>query len=61
MTVVVQVNGKLRGRVTLATGSGEEDAKAAALADENVCRHTDGKTVRKVIYVPDKLLNLVVG
>ncbi|MBT3270478.1 leucine--tRNA ligase [Candidatus Poribacteria bacterium] len=61
VTVVVQVNGKLRGRVTLATGSGEEDAKAAALADENVCRHTDGKTVRKVIYVPDKLLNLVVG
>ena len=61
VTVVVQVNGKLRGRISLATGSGEEDATAAALADENVCRHTDGKTVRKVIYVPDKLLNLVVG
>ncbi|MEO2005345.1 MAG: class I tRNA ligase family protein, partial [Candidatus Poribacteria bacterium] len=61
VTVVVQVNGKLRARVTLATGSTEDDALGAAMNDENVVRHTDGKTVRKVIYVPDRLLNLVVS
>ena len=61
VTVVVQVNGKLRARVTLATGSTEDDALGAAMTDENVVRHTDGKTVRKVIYVPDRLLNLVVS
>jgi leucyl-tRNA synthetase len=61
VTLVVQVNGKVRGRVAVPTGASEEEAQAAALGDDNVRRHTDGKTVRKVIHVPDKLLNLVVG
>jgi len=61
VTIVVQVNGKLRGKVNVAAGAGEGEVKAAALADEKVLAHTDGKTVRKIVYVPGKLLNIVVG
>ena len=61
LTVVVQVNGKLRGRIEVPTGTGEEEVKAAALEDERVQRFVEGKTVRKTIYVPDKLLNIVVS
>jgi leucyl-tRNA synthetase len=59
--LVVQVNGKVRARVEVPAGADEETAKARALAEENVRRFTEGKTLRKVIHVPDKLLNLVVG
>jgi leucyl-tRNA synthetase len=59
ITLVVQVNGKLRSRLELAPGSDQEQAMALALADANVTRHTDGKTVRKVIYIADRLLNIV--
>jgi leucyl-tRNA synthetase len=58
---VVQVNGKVRARLPMPRGIGESDARAAALADENVRRQLDGKEVRKVIFVPDRLINLVVG
>jgi leucyl-tRNA synthetase len=61
ITLVVQINGKLRARVEMPPGSDEETAMAAAMAEPNVTRHTDGKTVRKVIYIPDRLLNIVVG
>jgi leucyl-tRNA synthetase len=61
ITLVVQINGKLRARVELAPGSDEETAMALAMAEQNVTRHTDGKSVRKVIYIPDRLLNIVVG
>jgi len=61
VTLVVQVNGKLRARVELAPGAAQEEALESALSIENVQRHTDGKTVRKVIHVPDRLLNIVVG
>jgi leucyl-tRNA synthetase len=57
----VQVNGKLRGRVTVAAEASEETIKAAALADENVRRFIGDKPLRKVILVPGKLLNLVVA
>ena len=57
----VQVNGKLRGRITVAADAEQESAVADALANENVARFIDGKTIRKQIYVPGKLLNLVVG
>jgi leucyl-tRNA synthetase len=57
--VVVQVNGKLRGRVTVAAKATEDAIKAAALADEHVRRFVD-KPVRKVVYVPGKLINIVV-
>jgi leucyl-tRNA synthetase len=58
---VVQVNGKVRARMAMARGVAEGDARAAALADENVERWVEGKQVRKVIFVPDRLVNLVVG
>lgn len=61
ITVVVQVNGKLRGKVTVGVDAGEDDVRNAALADEKIRAHTEGKTVRKIIHVPGKLLNIVVG
>ncbi len=61
VTVVVQVNGRLRGRLLLQPGAAEEAALEAARADETIRRHLDGRSVRKVVYVPDRLLNLVVG
>jgi leucyl-tRNA synthetase len=59
--VVVQVNGKLRGRVAVPAGAGREVVEATARADENVRRFLDDVTVRKVIVVPDKLINFVVA
>jgi leucyl-tRNA synthetase len=61
ITMVVQVNGKLRGRIELSPDSTEEQAMAAATAEQNVQRHLEGKQVRKVIYIPNRLLNIVVG
>lgn len=57
--IPVQVNGKLRARVHVAAGAAQPDVVSAALADPNVQSHVAGKTVRKEIYVPGKLLNLV--
>ncbi len=59
VTLVVQVNGKVRGRIEVAPGADRDSVQAAALADANVSRFVEGKTVRKVIHVPDKLLNIV--
>jgi leucyl-tRNA synthetase len=61
LLVVVQVNGKLRSKITVAVGSGEDELKALALADEKVAPFIEGLTVRKVICVPGKLVNIVVG
>jgi leucyl-tRNA synthetase len=58
---VVQVNGKVRTRMPMARGIGEDAAREAALADENVQRFMDGKPVRKTVFVPNRLINLVVG
>jgi len=60
ITLVVQVNGKLRAKLDVPADIAEEAAREAALADENVVRHIEGKEVRKVIYVPGRLVNLVV-
>ncbi len=57
--LIVQVNGKLRSRIQVAADISKDDAEKAALADENVQAHTEGKTVRKVIVVPGKLINIV--
>jgi leucyl-tRNA synthetase len=59
ITLVVQVNGKVRARIAAAVGVSEDEALALALADPNVRAHLNGKELRKRIYVPDKLLNLV--
>ncbi len=61
ITLVVQINGKLRARIELTPGSDEETAMASAMAEQNVTRYIEGKDVRKVIYIPDRLLNIVVG
>jgi leucyl-tRNA synthetase len=58
--IVVQVNGKLRGRVSVPLGAAEGVVKAAALADEGVRKFVGDKEVRKVIVVPGKLVNVVV-
>jgi leucyl-tRNA synthetase len=58
--VVVQVSGKVRGRIEVPAGAAEDEVRATALADENVCRHLEGKTLVKAVYVPGRLLNLVV-
>jgi leucyl-tRNA synthetase len=58
--IVVQVNGKLRGRITVAIDADESAVRAAALADAHVQKFVGGKEVRKVIVVPGKLVNIVV-
>ena len=58
--LVVQVNGKVRDRLSLAVGSSQEQVVAAAMASPKLLEWIDGKPTRKVIFVPDKLLNLVV-
>jgi leucyl-tRNA synthetase len=60
VTVGVQVNGKLRGTIELPKDSGEDDARAAALALPNVSKAIDGKPPRKVIVVPNRIVNVVV-
>ena len=59
--VAVQVNGKLRGQVSVPNAASAQAVQEAARNNRNVARHLDGKTVRKVIHVPDKLINLVVA
>lgn len=57
--VVVQVNGKLRSRITVDVGTGEEEIRALAMADPKVQEFTRDGTIRKVVYVPGKLVNIV--
>ena len=59
--MAVQVNGKVRGRVVLARTATEEQAREAALAAEGISVHTAGKQVKKFIYVPARIINIVVG
>ena len=59
--VVLQINGKVRGRVVLPVEADEETVKKAALADPKIAALIAGKTIRKAIVVPGKLCNLVVG
>jgi leucyl-tRNA synthetase len=61
VTLVVQVNGKLRDRVTVPAGISEEAAREQALSSEKVRPHVEGKQIRKAVYVPGRLVNLVVG
>ena len=59
--MVVQVNGKLRGHVSIPAGAAEDRVREIALANVAVARHVSGKTVKKVIMVPGKLVNIVVA
>ncbi|NBB34274.1 leucine--tRNA ligase [Pseudomonas kielensis] len=59
LTLVIQVNGKLRGQIEMPASATREEVEAAARANENVLRFVDGLTIRKVIVVPGKLVNIV--
>jgi leucyl-tRNA synthetase len=59
LQLVIQVNGKLRGHVDMPAGASREEIEAAARVNENVLRFTEGLTIRKVIVVPGKLVNIV--
>mgnify|MGYP000919404193 FL=1 len=61
LLIVVQVNGKVRGKVTVPVDADKEAVEVAALADPNVARFLEGKTLRKVIVVPGRLVNVVAG
>ncbi len=61
VNVAVQVNGKVRAVIAIASGTSEDDVKAQALADENVQSHIGDKTVKKVIYIPGKIVSIVLG
>jgi len=57
--IIVQVNGKLRAKITVAADASKETVEELGLNNEHVLKFTEGKTVRKVIYIPGKLLNIV--
>jgi leucyl-tRNA synthetase len=59
ITVVLQVNGKVRSRLQVTPDTTKEELEKIALADANVLKFTEGKTIRKVIVVPSKLVNIV--
>ena len=59
LSYVVQVNGKMRGKIEVAADADKAAVEQAARENENVCRFTAGLTVRKVIVVPGKLVNIV--
>ncbi|HSN90823.1 MAG TPA: leucine--tRNA ligase [Anaeromyxobacteraceae bacterium] len=59
--IAVQVNGKLRGEVLAPVGAGEAEVRALAEAEERVRAHLSGRTIRKVVFVPKRLINFVVG
>ena len=60
MTIIVQVNGKLRAKLELPSDMDKQSVEAAALADENVQKFTNNKPPKKMVYVPGKLVNIVV-
>jgi len=55
----VQVNGRLRGRVSVPADAAEAQAVAAALAAPHIQAHTGGRPIRKVVFVPGRMLNLI--
>ena len=61
ITLVVQVNGRLRDRIEVPADVSEEDARSVALKSDRIRQFTEGKTVRRVIYVPGRLVNVVAG
>ena len=58
--IPVQINGKVRARIKIPADAGEEEVKSIALSDEKVKKYTEGKEIKKVIYVKGRLLNIVV-
>jgi leucyl-tRNA synthetase len=61
VTVAVQINGKLRGTVGVKADSSEEEVLQAAKKDPTIARNLEGKQIRKIVYVKNRILNLIVG
>jgi len=59
ITLAIQVNGKLRGSVEVASGISEEEAKKSALENKNIKKWIEGRKIIKVIFIPNKLVNIV--
>jgi leucyl-tRNA synthetase len=59
VTIAIQINGKLRDTLVMAKGTSRDVVEAAALASDKIVRLLDGKPPRKVVVVPDRLVNLV--
>ena len=59
MTIVIQINGKLRGKIELAASAAQEEVEAAALAEANIARQLAGLALQRILYVPGKLVNIV--
>ena len=59
MNLVIQINGKVRSRITVAPDLEQDEIIKLALGNEDIKRHLDGKTVRKTIYVKGRLVNIV--
>ena len=60
-TLIIQVNGKLRAKIEIESSLDKTSIEKLALGNEHVQQFTDGKEVKKIIYVPKKLLNIVIG
>ncbi len=60
VTIVVQISGKVRARIQAPAGAAQEEIEALARQEANVNRHLEGKKVRKIIYIKDRILNIVV-
>ncbi|MGL4283317.1 MAG: class I tRNA ligase family protein, partial [Eubacterium aggregans] len=58
--MAVQINGKVRGKITLPVAADADEAKAIALANENIQNYVEGKNIVKEIYIPGKIFNIVV-
>ena len=58
--IVVQVNGKLRAKLEVDASIGEDELKSMALSDEKVMRFIEGNEIKKIIVIPEKLVNIVV-
>ncbi|HAS14128.1 MAG TPA: leucine--tRNA ligase, partial [Idiomarina abyssalis] len=59
--IVVQINGKVRAKLTVPADASAEQVEQIAFEEDSVQKHTEGKEIRKKIYVPGKILNIVVG
>jgi leucyl-tRNA synthetase len=59
--LMIQVNGKLRSKLAVSSSASQADIEALAIADENAQKFIEGNTVRKIIVVPGRLVNIVVG
>jgi leucyl-tRNA synthetase len=61
LDVPVQINGRIRGRITVSTGASDSEIERIALEDAKIKKHLEGHTIRKVILVPGKLINIVIA